>query len=109
MLHAFKNDLAPQLPLDPVIWAAIHVNDAAQVIANIAVSNFDGFCAVNSGYREIYSIKRLIDIVCELNDCKYTYNINQPDFEFDLTLAKKLGAVPTHGLKEMISKFSMVI
>jgi nucleoside-diphosphate-sugar epimerase len=109
LLNSFKYDLTPQLPKKPVIWAAMHVNDAAQAIAKITVSKLEGFLAINCGYRDVYSIKNLFDIACELHSCKFAYNVNQPDFEYNLSLASKFDAVPTHSFKDVISKFSEVV
>jgi len=106
LIYALKYGYSlPQLPDIEILWAAMHVEDAAQGIAKLSRGLSDNFNAVNIGYREKYSISRLIVIVSSIYGRIMKYAVQQPVFEFDLTRADILGAVPTCSFRDALLKF----
>jgi nucleoside-diphosphate-sugar epimerase len=83
-----KEDI--ELPKSPILWAAMDVGDVSKVIIQL-VRNFafDGYTPINIGYDETYSINRLLAIFESIFHKPIEYEINHPDFRFDLSLLKK--------------------
>ena len=104
-MYAVKHGATPQLPADPILWAAMHVDDAANSIAALAMSPFAGFEAVNIGYRGAYSIETLVHTVCDVYGRRADYGVQQPCFEFDLSRAVHHGAVPACSFREALVRF----
>jgi len=109
LLHAAKYKHSVRLPRDPVLWAAMHVDDAAAGIAKLALSGFHSFEEINLAYPGKYSIDKLVTTAGNIYGHHIEYAIKQPNFEFDLTRAKKLGAVPSAGFHEALVKFGSEI
>ena len=105
VVYAAKHGEAPQLPTVPVLWAAMHVDDAAESIATLAMSQITGFEAVNVGYRGTYSIKELVSAAYNVYGRHTDYTAYQPNFEFDLSCAERHGAVPAGDFREALAKF----
>jgi nucleoside-diphosphate-sugar epimerase len=105
LLHAAKYKHSVRLPEDPVLWAAMHVNDAATGIAKLALSGFDVFEEINLAYPGKYSIDKLVTTAGGIYGHHIDYAIKQPTFEFDLTRAKMRGAVLSDGFREALVKF----
>ncbi|MDX8349284.1 NAD(P)-dependent oxidoreductase [Cognatiyoonia sp. IB215446] len=78
------------LPGEPVQWAAMHVQDAADAIAELCQIRAMTFQAVNVGYEGPMSISRLYSIACELFGRETDHTVDHPDFEFDLHRWKSL-------------------
>ena len=109
VIHAAKYGETPQLPDAPIQWAAMHVDDAAESIATLAISRILGFEAVNVGYCGTYSINTLVATVCDVFGRHIDYNIKQPNFEFDLSRAEHHNAVPVCSFRESLVKFGSQI
>ncbi len=89
-----------ELPKSPILWAAMDVKDAAKVIIQLVKNSaFEGYTPINVGYSEIYSINRLLAIYESIFHLSIEYEINHPDFRFDLTLLKKFKAISNGNLK----------
>ena len=89
-----------ELPKSPTLWAAMDVKDAAKVIIRLVKNSaFKGYTPINVGYSEIYSINRLLAIYERIFHISIAYEINHPDFRFDLTLLKKFKAISNSNLK----------
>lgn len=84
---------APALPPAPLVWAAVHVEDAAQSLAQLALS---GAAAgpVDIGYPGLISVARLVTLAEELTGRSFSYKVTQPDFAMKLARAAEFGAVP---------------
>jgi nucleoside-diphosphate-sugar epimerase len=104
-IHRFKTDCVSILPAFPLVWAAMNVNDAAESVAILAISDINKYETVDIGYRDIYSIDSFYRLVCALYDKKYDYNVVHPLVKFDLMIADKYGAVPKIDFRDAISKF----
>lgn len=105
VMYAAKYGETPQLPDAPILWAAMHVADAAESIATLAMARIVGFEAVNVGYYGKYSIETLIGAACDLFGRHIDYTVKQPNFEFDLSRAERYSAVPACSFREALVKF----
>jgi len=105
VVHAAKHGLSPQLPSASILWAAMHVDDAAESIVALAGSPINGFEAINIGYRGVYSIKTLVAVACDIYGRHVDYAVRQPSFEFDLTRAESRDAVPGCSFRDALVKF----
>jgi nucleoside-diphosphate-sugar epimerase len=105
VMHAAKYGWKPQLPLAPILWAAMHVDDAAESIASLAILPMDDFEAVNVGYCGIYSIATLLEVAAAAYGQHISYVVKQLNFEFDLTRAERYGALPACSFREALVKF----
>lgn len=109
ILNSLKNKEPCELPNAPVVWAAMHITDAAECIANIAMININCFEIVNIGYREKYSISKLIKLVGDIYQRDVIYNVIHPVFEFDLSRAAQFNAIPTRDLHQALIDFGSEI
>ena len=99
----YKKDIS--LPKEPIDWACIYINDLIDVIyKTIYLKKYQNLC-INIGYKETYSINRLIKLCCDLYQHKVNYNIVHPEFVFNLKLANKLKLLPSHSLKDVLREF----
>jgi nucleoside-diphosphate-sugar epimerase len=105
VMHAAKYGWTPQLPPAPILWAAMHVDDAAESIASLAILPMDDFEAVNVGYCGIYSIANLVSVAAAAYGRQISYEVKQSNFEFDLTRAERYGALPACSFREALVKF----
>jgi UDP-glucose 4-epimerase len=104
LVRSSKEKKPPRLPNRPLLWAAMHVDDAAESIAALALTNISGFRAINVAYRDVYSISRLVKMVEQIHNCSIIYDIEHPDFEFDLTAADSLQALPNANLYDALHR-----
>ena len=109
VIRAAKLGRPPRLPMDSILWAAMHVDDAAESIAKLVASPIDKLETINIGYRGAYSIKTLVSLACDMYDRKVDYPVEQPYFEFDLSRANSRGAVPDCSLRDALAKFGCQI
>jgi nucleoside-diphosphate-sugar epimerase len=105
VMHAAKYGRAQQLPDTSILWAAMHVDDAATSIVKLATSPINGFEAINIGYRGVYSIKTLISVACDIYCRHVDYTVKQPRFEFNLARAESRGAVPDCIFRDVLVKY----
>jgi nucleoside-diphosphate-sugar epimerase len=105
LLNAFKHGHNPHLPNSPILWAAMHVDHAAQGIAKLALSGVNSFEAINLGYQGVYSINSLVNMAASIYGHHFEYLISHPNFQFDLTRAEKHCAVPSYTLRDALIKF----
>jgi nucleoside-diphosphate-sugar epimerase len=104
LVRSSREGKPPRLPNYPLLWAAMHVDDAAESIATLALTNISGFRAINVAYRDVYSISRLVKMVEQIHNCSIIYDIEHPDFEFDLTVADSLQALPSTNLHDALHR-----
>ena len=102
IIKALKNAETHKLPDNPILWAAMHVDDAARSIVRLSFADMDGFIPVNVGYRNSYSITRLVELVADIYDCKIRYDVRHPDFLFDLARCESFGALPERDLRSAL-------
>jgi nucleoside-diphosphate-sugar epimerase len=95
----------PQLPESAVLWAAMHVEDAAECIVKLASAPMHNHEAVHIGYRGAYSIDRFVALACEIFGGHIDYVVEQPRFEFNLSRAESRDAVPTNSFRDALEKF----
>lgn len=95
----------PQLPDKKTVWAAMHVEDAAESIVKLALAPIGDFEAIHIGYSGEYSIDGFISLACDLYDRQEPYAVKHPRFEFDLTRAANRCAAPIGSLRDALVKF----
>ncbi len=83
------------LPNEKILWAAMDVSDAASVIINIA-SSYEGekFSKINVGYKDVYSINRLISILEDIFHEHIPYDVEHPEISFNLKELDKYNSLP---------------
>ncbi|WP_368416825.1 NAD-dependent epimerase/dehydratase family protein [Falsiroseomonas sp.] len=75
----------PSLPASPVMWAAMHVADAAAVVARAALDPAERTTTLNVGYPGQYSIDRLVALVAQESGSALATDVAHPPFEMDLS------------------------
>lgn len=102
----YKNE-KPKLPSEPLLWAAMNVDDAAEsilkVFNKISCGDFDRDI-INIGYRDVLSINKLINACCEISDLDIKTEVMHPEFAFNLALLERLEAVPACSFKSALIK-----
>ena len=96
------------LPDSPLMWAAMHVNDASAAVAALVSRPWNGFTSVNCGYKGKFSVNYLLSAIDNLTGSNLlsSYpNINHPVFEFDLTRASVLDIIPSTDLFNSLALF----
>jgi nucleoside-diphosphate-sugar epimerase len=94
----------PQLPGAPVLWAAMHVEDAAECIVKLAGLPMQAFEAVHVGYPGAYSIDGFVALACDLFGGHIEHVVKHPRFEFDLSRAESLNAFPANSFRDALVK-----
>lgn len=95
------------LPDKPILWAAMSVNDAALSISKIARAFLDkslNYSEINVGYKDIYSINRLLDICKNNFNTKVSCQVSHPEFKFCTKRLDALGAAPNTTLMDALIK-----
>lgn len=87
---AFANE-TPTLPLQPLVWSALLIEDAAEAIVRLAL-NTSAHGPVNIGYPGPISVNRLVQVVERITDRRFDYRVEHPDFAMDLRLANTFNA-----------------
>lgn len=105
VMYAAKQGLTPALPASPILWAAMHVDDAVESIVKLAVSPINEFEAINIGYSGVYSIATLVALASDIYDRHFNYAVRQPGFEFDLTRAERRGTTLGYSFRDALVKF----
>ena len=109
-LSSCMNSCVPSLPNEPVLWSAMHVYDAASVVASIALNNLFIYPVINCGYQGKININVFLDMVSQiLNYPRFGKYVNHPSFEFDLSLLQSLNLLPYRSFKRALSDFAVEI
>ena len=108
-MHGVKYAHDFSLPEFPVLWAAMHVDDAAGSIAKIASEGIQSIEAIHLAYRGSYSIESLVSNVGAIYGRQLDCPVKQPKIEFDLTRADMRRAVPSTSFFESLQKYSAEI
>jgi nucleoside-diphosphate-sugar epimerase len=83
---------APRLPARPVLWAALHVEDAARAFVAAAQSMPDRSRIVNAGYPGTFSTTLAVNALATLFGRGALTEAEAPEFAMDLTrMQKNLG------------------
>jgi nucleoside-diphosphate-sugar epimerase len=104
VLRAFRDGTAPHLPDVPILWAGMHVSDAADAIAALAERPATGFTPINIGYKETMSITRLAAHAAALFGKDAPASVAQPDFQFDQSRAQQLGISVNGTLRDALER-----
>jgi nucleoside-diphosphate-sugar epimerase len=107
VLYAYKHRMAlPKLPDAPVLWSAMHVNDAAAGVAKLALGTIAGHQAINFGYRGKLGINHFLTIASQIFSQACINMSEQPEFEFDLSRAEAMGVVPNKTFYQALQQFA---
>lgn len=109
LMHSVKYNYNFNLPEFPILWAAMHVDDAAAGIAKMASEGIQGKEAIHIAYRGSYSIEKLVSNVAAIYGCQLHCPVRQPKIEFNLNLADMRRVVPTTSFLESLKKYSAKI
>lgn len=111
LCSALKRGTPVVLPQDPVTWGAMHVVDAAEVIAQAAIhvsgekrNDHKPYIIANVGYPERQSIARLVATLAGMTNVYMRTDVEHPDFEMDLSELAATFGVPNAGLSERLAQ-----
>ena len=104
LLKSSKTGKIPSLPTNPIMWAGMDVDDAAQSIIRLIQTGISSFETINIGYRQPISVNRLVSIVEELTQTRILHEVIHPDFEMDLQRAEQRDAIPEKNLFQAVEK-----
>lgn len=107
LLNSFSTGDEFVLPDKPILWAAMSVNDAALLISKIARAFLDrslNYSEINVGYKDIYSINRLLNICQDIFNTKVAYQVSHPEFKFCTKRLDALGAALNTTLEDALIK-----
>jgi len=90
VINAVDNPTSLRLPDSPVCWSAMHVLDAAGIIADLVDRESDGFFPINVGYSGVVSVNRFVRFVERSFGIELSYDVEHPDFEFDFSFYENL-------------------
>lgn len=76
----------PQLPEQPPLWAAMHVQDAARACVAAALRTPDQSRVMNVGYPGRFSTTLAVNALAEIFERPALTKAEAPEFEMDLTL-----------------------
>jgi len=108
--QALSQGKAPRLPDEPIQWAAMDVCDVVHSITKIAVSKTSigsSHKAINLGYHGVTSVNHFLKIMERLYARKISYNVNHPDFKFDLRSLTSLKAEPNKSFEEALVRLKI--
>ena len=109
-LSACKNSKSPTLPKEPVLWSAMHVDDASSLVSKLAVNHFLEYPSINCGYPGKMNVNIFLDIIANMFNLKSGDSpVQHPTFEFDLTLVKSLNLVPNRSFESSLIDFAKEI
>lgn len=104
LCEAIGKGRAPTLPAHPLMWSAMHVDDAACVMVRAALRPPGPGFVANVGYAGPLSVSLLVQRLREIAGAQIAYDVPHPSFEMDLgTLQSTLG-LPQGDLRRRLSE-----
>jgi len=92
LCEAIRKGGTPTLPAQPLMWSAMHVDDAASTMVRAALRPPGPGFVTNVGYAGPLSVSLLVQRLREIADAQIAYDVPHPSFEMDLgTLQSTLG------------------
>lgn len=104
VINSVQNDLNISLPDKPVLWAGMHVTDAAKAILDICQLDWKKYRIINIGYRDSYSINKLLSIISKVLNKNIFHNIKHPIFQYDLKYLDSIGIIINSNLEISIKR-----
>jgi nucleoside-diphosphate-sugar epimerase len=92
--RAAVTQTTPHLPERPLLWAAMHVDDAAEIVCRAVKAFPSAGCVVNVGYPEKFSVSLLARQISSVTGREITCDVIHPEFEMDLTALTKSFGLP---------------
>jgi nucleoside-diphosphate-sugar epimerase len=85
----------PSLPPQPLMWGAIHVDDAAEMVVRSAMSKPFASNLLNVGYSQPLSVSLLLQKLNEMTGVRIQCDVPHEPFQMDLArMESVLGAAP---------------
>lgn len=92
LCEAIGKGRMPTLPAQPLMWSAMHVDDAASTMVRAALRPPGPGFVTNVGYAGRLSVSLLVQRLREIAGAQIEYDVPHPSFEMDLgTLQSTLG------------------
>jgi nucleoside-diphosphate-sugar epimerase len=104
LCEAIINGKTPALPNKPIMWAAMHVDDAADVVARSALHHPGNSLIANVGYPDAQSISSLVRLLAELGGAEISYDVPHPKFQMNLSVLASTFGLPSRGLRERLAE-----
>jgi nucleoside-diphosphate-sugar epimerase len=105
LVQSLNSGRQPTLPPVPVVWAAVHVEDAANAVVRLVermlspgADKVPSFEAVHLAYDEPYAIDRFALQVAQRCGSALDYSVIHPVVRFDLRRAREMGLDTTGSL-----------
>ena len=99
---ALARGTTPRLPDQPVLWAALHVEDAAQAFVTAAQSMPDRSGIVNVGYPGTFSTTSAVNALAGLFGRAPLTGAEAPEFAMDLTRMKTDLGLPERSFEDRL-------
>jgi nucleoside-diphosphate-sugar epimerase len=92
LCEAVTKGRTPTLPAQPLMWSAMHVDDAASTVVQAALRSPGPGFVTNVGYAGALSVSLLVQRLRDIAGAEIEYSVSHPSFEMDLgTLQSTLG------------------
>lgn len=95
---AFAKGRKPPIPNNPPLWAAMHVDDAADLCLRAALRESSSSIVLNAGYLGRMSISSALAELASLFGAHAPVCMEAPDFEMDLTRLESEIGLPRYDL-----------
>ena len=92
------------LPQEPILWAAMHIEDAADILVRAALQFPERSVVANAGYPDVLSIPIILRRLSLLCDADVPYTVDHPDFQMDLTTLTNLVGPPPACLDKRLAE-----
>ena len=113
LLSAILNKQEIKLPEQAIMWAGMLVEDAAAALAKLDPRDLNHPLVINIAYEGTTSVTNLLELCQsvvyqeqgeEFPTERSKWSVNYPEFEFDLSLAKKLKVLPKQNLRAALEE-----
>ncbi len=104
--HALAMGAQPQLPADPPVWAALHVDDAADLCVRAALRRPDHSIILNVGYQGAFSTMAAVNTLAKLFNQPNCTQTAAPEFEMNLQRLEAELGLPCHTFWERLSELA---
>jgi nucleoside-diphosphate-sugar epimerase len=104
LLRALQRGETPVLPPAPLMWATLHVDDAAEIIARVVADFPRESQTLNVGYARAFGIDALAWEAAHRCGREIGYAVAHPRFEMELTKLKRSYGLPRASFEERLSQ-----
>lgn len=104
LCEAIRKGRTPTLPAEPLMWSAMHVDDAACTMVRAALRPPGPGFVANVGYAGALSVSLLVQRLREIAGAQIAYDVPHPPFEVDLGTLKSTLGLPQGDLESRLSE-----